>query len=261
MQMYQETLDNEDFKHIKEYADIFHEKHKKYLQKKPMMKYWSRRWEYPFVFERIAKYVTDNRMKDKVTYILDAGAGVTFFPFCLSNVFELHVYIYTYDMEDLKKVYRTLNERHGLIRFFQGDLKNIDAFGADRFDIVYSISVLEHTGGNYDKQFREIKRILKPDGKFILTFDISLDEKGAITPFIAQELIFNLRKYFIMVEGNPDIQDALSGDILTTKKVDPKTLPWHHTVGSVLGSLKRFKMPRKGFMETTVFGGVFTCKK
>lgn len=261
MQMYQETLDSNLFKVLVKKAKTFHKEHKKYLQRKPMIEYWSRRWEYPFVFKHIRERISVGIKRDKKTKILDAGAGVTFFPFYLSDTYSTNVTIFTYDLEELGRIYNDLRKGYWSIHFYQGDLKDMRTFGADIFDIVYSVSVLEHTGGDYDKQFSEIRRILKPDGKFILTFDISLDGKGAITPSMAQELIFELGKHFIMVEGNPDIQDALSGDILTTKKVDPETLPWHHTIGSVLGSLRRFKIPRKSFMETTIFGGVFECKK
>src|SRR5688572_8497213 len=47
---------------------------------------WSRQFEYPFFFEAVADYIKAHPEKKKIK-ILDAGSGLTFFPYLLCQKF------------------------------------------------------------------------------------------------------------------------------------------------------------------------------
>lgn len=248
MQMYQKTLETETFRDMLRYAKGFHKIHRKCLQKKPMIEYWSRRWEYPFVYEHIKNHIKTDRMY----YVMDAGSGITFFPSYVSCISGNRIQVLCVDEEDLAKEHLKTG-----IRFSQQDLAKMN-YPDDTFDIVYSISVLEHTY-RPEMIIGEIKRVLKPDGLFILTFDISLDCMTAIDPWRAEELLDTVQEHFVCIDGNCRID--LEQDILTTRKVDESLLPWYHTASSILGSIRRFQLPKKGFRHLTVFGGTFKCRR
>ena len=48
---------------------------------------WARQWEYPFVYNQIQRYVSElpNNLKNYELNILDAGSGITFFPFFIDS--------------------------------------------------------------------------------------------------------------------------------------------------------------------------------
>ncbi len=48
------------------------------------------------------------------------------------------------------------------------------SFPSDKFDLVYSISVIEHIWKEYDKALEEIIRVTKPNGLIYLTFPVTL---------------------------------------------------------------------------------------
>ena len=87
---------------------------------------------------------------------------------------------------------------------------------------------MEHTD-NYDQIISEFKRVLKPDGKLIVTFDISLDGKDDIPVDEAEALITVLGNSFETTAD--DLQSvtefAATPYILTTDfayTLDPKLI-------------------------------------
>ena len=107
------------------------------------------------------------------------------------------------------------------------------------FDIIYCISVLEHTK-SYNKIIDEFYRVLKPGGKLIVTFDISLDGKGDIIPEQAVKLLNTLCQKFESDDEQSDIPSVLSTPgILTTEHivtVNEDLLPWKRP--TVIGQIK-----------------------
>jgi len=100
----------------------------------------------------------------------------------------------------------------------------------DWFDAIYCISVLEHTS-NYSEIIDEFRRILRPGGKLVITFDISLDGTRDVSVENAEGLINSLIDKFISDEGfSPDWKSQLDlTDLFTTlvaKDMDPRLLPW-----------------------------------
>jgi ubiquinone/menaquinone biosynthesis C-methylase UbiE len=187
---------------------------------------WSRQWEYPFVYSKILKGTIANKT---AMNILDAGSGITFFPYFLKSRLEL-IKIFCSDIDlDLNNLFSSLNERSGqAIEFINTDLENIP-FEDESLDIVYCISVIEHTG-NYLRIVDEFYRVIKPGGKLLITFDISLDGTANLSPAESEILLEYVYSKFKRNDATPTLQTLLSNsDIVTTKyvyKVDPNLLPW-----------------------------------
>lgn len=188
---------------------------------------WSRQWEYPFTYCKLASHVSYHDSKE--LNILDAGSGITFFPYFLKSQFT-HAAIYCCDRDgNLEDVFTSMyrSNTHP-ITFSVSSLDHTqykDAF----FDCVYCISVIEHTN-DYESIIRELHRIIKPGGLLIATFDISIDGSSEISPIAASQLLLEIEKRFINDDGSTDISISLrSPNILTTKyaaKHNPRLLPW-----------------------------------
>jgi ubiquinone/menaquinone biosynthesis C-methylase UbiE len=210
---------------------------------------WSRRWEYPFAFEAIKECADAGR--GGMIRVLDAGAGITFFPYylaeCLGNVDVICV---DYD-ELLPGLYSRINSTLGSeIRFQLNSIDRIDT--ADQsFDVVYCISVLEHTR-NYSAIIREFKRLLRPGGVMIVSFDVSMNDRADIPVAEAKALLSTLRECFNAVdpeavEAFQKFEPSISDAIVTTKyinKVHPERLPWvAPRLSGMLGAMRRGVFP------------------
>ena len=126
----------------------------------------------------------------------------------------------TLTVEKAKKKYPLKN-----IIFKQGSVSNIP--GNDNFfDIVISFETLEHTA-EHDKFISEVKRVLKPDGLFIIsTPDKSTysDNAAYKNPFHKKELYENefkelIQKYFLFTGFYK--QSSFPGSIFL-RETDPK---------------------------------------
>ena len=189
---------------------------------------WSRQWEYPFVFGRIESSLT-NTGKPR---ILDAGSGVTFFPYYLKQkINSAEVYCCDSD-ESLEAIYRVINGSvQSGVEFTRADMRKLP-FQDDWFDAVYCISVLEHTD-NYEEIIDDFHRVLTPGGKLIVTFDISLDGTRDISIERAAKLIDALNKKF---DSDDPTDDALKTDLsnpdifttLSAREIDANLLPWKY---------------------------------
>lgn len=157
---------------------------------------WSRQWEYPFVYANIGGFIVNK--KNSRIKILDAGSGVTFFPFYITSTFN-HVKVDCCDNDkSFKSAFSKIdaNSKH-LINFYSADIRHLP-FENNSYDIVYCISVLEHTEC-FETVIQEFKRVLKHNGLLILTFDISIDGLANIPIVKAVKLIKTLQKYFLFV--------------------------------------------------------------
>jgi ubiquinone/menaquinone biosynthesis C-methylase UbiE len=223
---YEKLKNNPIFKEMEFFSNNFLKNNEKVLNgyslkwvKDPFHQ-WSRQYEYPFVFTNIKK-------KSKLN-ILDAGSGITFFPYYLQKTFP-YSDIYCCDHDKyLQKYFNDINANENAnISFDICDLNNTE-YPDNHFDYIYSISVLEHTN-NYSDIIKEFKRILKPNGRLILTFDISLERNDNLGINNAKNIINilnnNLSPYN---EINLD-SELIKNNILTTHYAQnnyPSTLPW-----------------------------------
>jgi len=71
-------------------------------------------------------------------------------------------------------------------------------YASEFFDCVFCVSVMEHTD-NYGAIVEEFSRILRPGGRLIITFDISIDGTGDIAPSRADRLVSEIEKRFELV--------------------------------------------------------------
>ena len=130
----------------------------------------TRVWEYPWVFDIISKYASKN------STILDCGCGRSYFPQYLSNK---GYSVYGLDhAEQIKNLRGNKN-----LKYIEGDMSDIP-FEDSTFDVVTCIPVMEHivysTKNNpnfHYKCLEEMKRVLKPSGILICTYDTWLNKK------------------------------------------------------------------------------------
>jgi SAM-dependent methyltransferase len=76
-------------------------------------------------------------------------------------------------------------------------------FADNSFDVVYSHGVLHHTT-NIENTFREIKRVLRPGGKFI----IMLYTKDSFNYWIRIQLYFRLRLIFEILKSKIGVKSS-----------------------------------------------------
>ena len=259
---YHELLCSDSFKEMERYSDSFLSRNETALAPygrkwvgDPFHQ-WSRQWEYPLVFDRVSR-IASARKRPHLR-ILDAGSGITFFPYYLATRLD-DVSVTCVDSDgDLGQVFqRVSGEASASVRFVGGQLERLP-FREDSFDVLYSISVLEHTR-EFARIVREFRSLLKEGGLFVATIDISLDGKADIPISRARELIDLFERTFPAETGSspvlsedPDPSEALSTTYI--RSYDPRLLPWRPLKpGGVLRSLLRFRMPRTRFQELTCF--------
>ncbi len=228
---YQRALALPAFKSLKSFSDNFlqtnntslGEYSKKWVQD-PLYQ-WSRQWEYHYVHNRLQPLLSTGGGT-----VLDAGAGFTFFPYYLTaNFNDCNIYCCDYDPM-LETLYKQANDKTGAaIKFDVADMKQL-AYDDNFFDTAYCVSVLEHTD-DYDKIIDEFYRVLKPGGRLIITFDLSIDGQRDISRERGEGLLKSLTRQFT---SDTDTTTALSVAMdspesfttLHAEKIDPALLPW-----------------------------------
>ena len=206
------------------------------LWAKDTFRLWSRRWEYPFVTQRVIQFAQQQN-SDAAFRVLDAGSGVTFFPYYLRKEIP-RAEITCFDSNNTyHPMFAAVNDTMGesKVKFVEGLLQKLP-FENDSFDAVCCISVLEHTG-NYNEILDEFARVLRPGGLLVLTFDLSLDGKFELPKNVAAELLTALSNKFV-VPSDVDLHKELNRmddpareRILTTDHIrdtQPDLLPWKH---------------------------------
>lgn len=185
---------------------------------------WSRQWEYPYVYEQVAKYNTG-----KGKHVLDAGSGITFFPYFLQSQLPYISVDCCDNNKDLEKMFFAINSNEEkTIRFYLESLQETK-FKPNTFDCIYCVSVLEHTN-NYQKIINELYRILCPGGLFVLTFDINITKDNLLVSATPYELLVMLGDKF-KIDVTRDLKQLLNlpSDIITTKYFCNEKLPWKET--------------------------------
>jgi SAM-dependent methyltransferase len=229
---YRSLIRSGKFQEMEKFSENFLSVNKKFLGKyaqrwvKDPLHQWSRQWEYPYVFNRVETVLQNKR----VSKTLDAGSGITFFPYFIKSLYpETEIYCVDNDAQ-LEAVYQQINA-HGKerINFLCSDLKELP-FPPEQFDVIYCVSVLEHTD-DYAGIIEGFHKTLKPGGKLVITFDLSLDGTRDINVEKGTQLLKSLTEKFDSREDVPlELNSIISApDIFTThtaKKIDPGLLPW-----------------------------------
>jgi SAM-dependent methyltransferase len=165
---YRPLLMSPEFKELEKFSHLFLLKNKNNLSAyrriwvEDSLHQWNRQWEYPFVVSKIQSCLNPNE-KNR---ILDAGSGVTFFPFYIKSKYK-SCDIYCCDNNKaLARIFQKINNREQSVEFSCADLRSLP-YENDWFEIAYCISVLEHTD-NYRDIIEEFYRVIKPNGRLIV---------------------------------------------------------------------------------------------
>jgi SAM-dependent methyltransferase len=221
---------------------------------------WSRRWEYPFVLGALEHDLdASDRPPDR---ILDAGSGATFFPFALADRFA-GARIACCDLDGtLAPLFGRLRHAHRpRVTFSIAALQGLP-FRTNCFDAVACVSVLEHTDA-FEHILDEFRRVLRPGGLLLVTFDISLDGRSDIDPAGAERLLAAIGARFeseSAMAATALPQAIAASGILTTawaREHDPDALPWRRSMRGDVADLLRGRRPRRPFYHCTVACGAW----
>jgi SAM-dependent methyltransferase len=174
---------------------------------------WSRVWEYPYVYYHLREWL---RQEPPATrpWVVDVGSGVSFFPF---TVARLNCRVTCTDIDpiletDIPRALEVVSPEPGILDYRLTDGVTLP-FESEQVDAVYCISVIEHTS-RLDVLVREIARILKTGGLFVLTFDIGLQGNHELTVERHRDLSRLLEHDFEHVYPEQTIHPV---DLLTSK--------------------------------------------
>jgi 2-polyprenyl-3-methyl-5-hydroxy-6-metoxy-1,4-benzoquinol methylase len=220
---------------------------------------WSRAWEYPFVVHWLRDHL---RAAGEGARALDAGSGITFFPFLLAKeVPGLRVLCVDQDAS-LDPLYQGV--RHPAaqrVAFLHNGLDDIAAPN-EHFDAIYCVSVLEHTG-NYPAILDEFRRLLKPGGRLVVTCDVSLDGRAEISVPKLATLLDALAERFTPLDADAfRAARAPAAGVVDTAYVQrtrPLWLPWRYPrLSGALASVRQRSMPRFTLKQLTFICLAFT---
>lgn len=236
-----DALRTESYQEIRRYSETYCRENMRCLTEyrwtKDALSHWSRIYEYPYCLESLK----DNLKRE--AKVLDAGSGVTFFPFFLGSFFR----VTCVDEEDYGEVYNVINANQGVyVRFVQSRLQELSVESGSH-DAVYCISVLEHTSG-FAAILKEFRRVLRPGGVLVVTFDISLDgNREGLDPICAEGLIDDIADAFELEYTAANFRTELSDpDAYTTDYVrrwNERLLPWPRY--TLLRAIKDFLRGRR----------------
>jgi ubiquinone/menaquinone biosynthesis C-methylase UbiE len=132
--------------------------------------HWSRQGEYPWVLRNLSGL-------PKTSSILDVGGGCTLDRFLARHVDSLTVV--DTDPKALTHFQATAELQNiKTMQFIQGDARDLP-IPDDVFDIVLSVSVIEHIPGSCATCFAELVRVCKPGGLVLCTMDVLLRTDAA----------------------------------------------------------------------------------
>ena len=187
--------------------------------------HWSRRWEYPWVAERLQVALVPG----EAAQLLDAGSGLTFFPHWLATRFPQAV-IHCGDCDPAvgRAAGRLTAPAVPQVRYAMQDLAAL-TYPDAALDVVYCISVLEHCD-RPASVVAELVRVLKPGGRLLLTMDIGLDGRSPIPRADAGRLLALLAEH-LTPDGDyarlpAECDEARIVTTAYTRRVDPTLLPW-----------------------------------
>lgn len=202
---------------------------------------WSRQWEYPFVFYWISKLLS--KSSNKCFKTLDAGSGVTFFPYYLKYKFNNRIKLTCLDKDKMcdSMITRINQKSQSKVYFTSGDLTRLP-FPNYSLNLIYCLSVLEHIK-DWQLVIKEFSRVLKSNGFLIVTFDVSLNNTGGVTLTEAAKILTYMNEIFHPLITLPKISanlkkiDSLLINTKYFQKRNPQLLPWRIPVLTIIKQL------------------------
>jgi ubiquinone/menaquinone biosynthesis C-methylase UbiE len=221
---------------------------------------WSRRWEYPYTAQKTIDFGR-TQPENQTIKILDAGSGVTFFPYFLCEQLPNAEVICCDSNASYPPMFDAINAQtpHKRVSFTTAVLQKLP-FDTASIDVVCCISVLEHTD-NYGEIVREFARVTRSGGLLVLTFDLSLDGKFTLTHRQASELLHHVMEYF-QIDPQVDVEQELSkmeqqqDKLLSTdyvKQTEPQLLPWRYPMAKAMHDLIKGHGWTGGFRSKAIF--------
>lgn len=221
------------------------------------LRLWSRRWEYPFVGQRLIEF---GKAQHTPIRILDAGSGVTYFDYMVCDALSGTSVVCADSDPSYDRMFASINANtpESRVSFVQAMLQSLP-MESHSVDAICCISVLEHTN-RYDDILDEFSRVLRPDGLLVLTFDLSLDGRFELSKGDAAALLKSIQRHFAPL-GGIDLSAELGrmdqkDQILSTdhvKRTQPELLPWKYPLLKGLHDLIKGKGWTGGFRSKSVF--------
>lgn len=261
MAEYWGLLESDFFHEIEHYSDSFvanvRQALRRYRHKWVLdsLHQWSRQWEYPYVIQQVED-VVENTDQPK---ILDLGSGVTFLPFYLESQLRGRGEIVCSDYDaSIVNIFREVAELQGsALRLDSEDMRHL-TYAPSSFDVAYSVSVLEHTD-NYEQAIQSIHGVLKPQGKLILTFDLSRDGYDDIPLEKAHGLLQAVANSFTGFEppSRDELTEMANADgILVSHEMakhDKGLMPWVVPFVNPVRTLVRHRRVGRLYKDLTVY--------
>lgn len=217
---------------------------------------WSRQWEYPYVLANLPQNAGGSKL-------LDAGSGFRAFTLALAAA-GFQVTACDLSATAGRRLLRAARRRGLDVDFRRTDLERL-SFPAARFDVVTCVSVLEHTA-EPRRVLAELHRVLRPGGRLLLTFDVSVDGRRPLSVRDTRRLLRDAEELF--AAGHPFVDRELldekalaaAPELLRTawfRARDPGSLPWSRLSRTAVRELLagRFRRP---FFDLAVIGWTLT---
>ena len=244
---------------------------------------WSRRWEYPYVIQKVLDWAKQTGQGDgeanagaagpgssagdtgggdahRPLRMLDGGSGVTYVPFYLTEKLPILSVICCDTDTSYVPMFEAINRNsaHHRVSFAEAMLQKLP-YDDDALDVVACISVLEHTD-NYGQIIAEFARVLRPGGLLVLTFDLSLDGKFTLNRETAAELLGAVEKDFDireLADPQAELKQMQLGDVILStdhvKRTNPELLPWRYPLLKGLHDLATGHGWTGGFRSKAVY--------
>ncbi len=252
------------YRDFKQYSDDFLKAHADALAGygrhwgEDPMHLWSRRWEYPFAARSVLAHAARTGRTDLAC--CDAGSGVTFLPYYLCDRLEGASFTCVDTNTKYVPMFKAVagNVGHERVTFREAAVQKLP-FDDASLDVMMCVSVLEHTG-DYVNAVAEMARVVKPGGRLVLTFDLSLDEKFELTRASSSDVFSAVAEHFDadaaeMKEEAGQAYDDCAG-LLSTPEVkarEPQHLPWKYPKLQALYDLYRGHGWTGGFRKVAPF--------
>jgi SAM-dependent methyltransferase len=215
-------------------------------------------WEYPFVYHHLQLH-SGSLSGHPLPEVVDLGSGATFFPFAVARL-GWRVIAVDADSRATSSVDRAIGRVSaggGAVTSLLSDARSI-ALETESVDCVYCVSVLEHIP-DFEGVISEVRRILRPDGLLVLTFDVDLRGNWELGPASYGRLSDALQASFSLVYPEKVVHPLR---VLTTDNsiypmyprrsiLDPLITPLRHSLRSAYNRLRGRQLPSGRLLAST----------